>query len=97
MTQEEYKNKVSELNERHEQELQLLRREYAFANNPYKIGDTVTDHAGSIKIEKIQYTTDFSTNLPCCVYTGVELKKDGTPTKRESKRKVHQSNIQITQ
>ena len=30
---------------------------------------------------------------PCATYTGLELKKDGTPTKKESRRQVWQSNV----
>jgi len=93
MTQEEYKNKIAELTEKFELDKQTVRREYAFSNNPHKVGDVVTDHIGSIWIEKIQFTTDFISNLPCCIYTGVELKKNGTPTKKVNRRTVHQTNI----
>lgn len=93
MTQEEYTNKVAELTEKFELDKQSLRREYALSNNPYKVGDIVTDHIGSIVIEKIQHTISITHQYPFCVYTGLELKKDGTPTKKESKRAVYQTNI----
>lgn len=91
MTIEEYRQKRKELRERHWREEKELAKEYALANNPYSIGDLVTDHIGSIKIEKIQISEDISG--PCCVYYGLELKKDGTPTKRGEKRHVYQTNI----
>lgn len=67
---------------------------YASENNPYKIGDVVTDHIGSIIIEKISPSLSFGhASFPCCNYFGTELKKDGTPRKDGSKRSVHQTNI----
>ena len=94
MTTEEYKHKIAKLNETFEREKSLINREYAFSNNYLKKGDIVTDHLGSILIEKIQFTTSFTTGMPCCVYTGVELKKDGTPTKAAKIRSIHQTNIE---
>ncbi len=68
-----------------------LAREYAMANNPYKIGDKVTDHIGSIRIEKI--SAYLLGKKPCAMYYGLELKKDGTPKKKGDKRYVWQTNI----
>ena len=64
-------------------------KKYCNANNPYKIGDKFTDHAGTIIIEKIGYSNYTS---PCCTYFGVELKKDGNPRKDGSKRIAFQFN-----
>jgi len=93
MDAETYRKKLSDLKlEFHTKELSLA-TEFARANNPYKIGDIFTDKIGKIKIEKIQLTySHFSDNLPSCVYTGLELKKDGTPKKSGDKRTAWQSN-----
>jgi len=71
-----------------------LIKKYCDANNPYKVGDKFTDHMGTILIEKILYytSTSFQFCLPCCVYFGTELKKDGTPKKNGAKRRASQSN-----
>ena len=66
--------------------------EFVKANNPYKIGDKVTDHIGTIIIEKIACNWGYS-GVPCAVYFGVELNKDGKPNKRGNKRTAWQSNI----
>lgn len=63
---------------------------YCDANNPYKIGDTFTDHRCTIRIEKIQYHC--SEANPCCIYEGVILRKDGTPRKDGKKESCFQSN-----
>ena len=92
MTQEEYKSKLNEINKDYELKLKSLDKDYAFSNNPFKIGDIVTDHIGSIKIEEIKaYLSRFP--YPCCVYYGIELTKKGEPYKKGTKRKIYQSNI----
>ena len=61
-----------------------------------KIGDIVTDHTGSVKVERITFYRGFNDSLPVCVYHGIELKKDLTPTKKGDKREVYQNNIDWT-
>ena len=88
MNREELNQRLDELEiqfqENRTKEIML----YCLENNNYKVGDKFTDHIGSIIIEKINY----STSSFCCVYYGIELKKDGTPRKDGSKRQVWQSN-----
>lgn len=87
---EDYKSRLRQLAIDYEKAKQNLAREYALANNPYKVGDIFTDHIGSIAIERIGVY--LSSDAPHCVYNGLELKKDGTSTKRGNKRDAHQSN-----
>jgi hypothetical protein len=92
MTQEEYKSKLNDINKDYELKLKSLDKDYAFSNNPFKIGDIVTDHIGSIKIEEIKaYLSRFP--YPCCVYFGIEYTKKGKPNKRGNRRSIYQSNI----
>lgn len=65
--------------------------EYAHANNPYKEGDVVTDHIGSIRVEKIG--VHVSGGDAQCVYTGVQLKKDGQVSKVQNHTTIYQSNL----
>lgn len=67
--------------------------EYARSNNPIKMGDIITDHVGSIKVEGIKNTVP-SSEKPQCIYYGIELKKDLTPMKKQSNRHVYQQNLQ---
>lgn len=95
MTIEEYESRLKAIKERFEKESQELSKEYAFSNSNYSIGDIITDNVGSIKIERIQFSVggNFMRKYPECVFTGVELKKDLTPTKKGEKRKIYQSSI----
>ena len=92
MNYEEYLQKVKELESDFENKKTELMKEFIRANNPYKIGDKVTDHIGSIIIEKMGFACAYNFK-PCATYTGLELKKDGTPTKKGSRRQVWQSNL----
>jgi len=91
MNRKEYLQKLEELEIELKNKKVELMRDFVIENNPYKIGDKVTDHIGSIIIEKIGFSWGY--NNPCATYFGTELKKDGTPTKRLTKRTVWQSNI----
>ena len=92
---EEYESRLKVITENFENQKKHLAQEYAFSNSPYKEGDIITDSVGSIKIEFIQYTVggNFYSKYPQCVFTGIELKKDLTPTKKGEKRKINQSSI----
>jgi hypothetical protein len=89
MTKLELEEKIKKANEDHEHYLKSIMRDYCNANNPYKVGDKFTDHIGSIIIERMNYS--YGSN-PCCIYFGLDLKKDGTPTKKGTKRNAWQSN-----
>ena len=95
MTFEKYLEEVNNLLKRHKDERDQLALNYALAHNSIKKGDIATDHIGSIRVEKIlvDYSIIDKTRVPQCVYEGVELKKDGTPLKRATKRSVWQSNL----
>ncbi len=93
MTHEEYKLKKEGLEKQHRIVVNSLNRECALSNNKYQVGDIVTDHIGSIKIESIGVEISFGSGIPTCTYAGLELKKDLTPTKKLTKRQVWQSNI----
>lgn len=87
-----YFQKVKDLESEHYKRKEELMKEFVRSNDPYGIGDKVTDHIGTILIESKSYDWGFN-SFPGAVYFGVELKKDGTPNKKMSKRKVWQSNV----
>ena len=93
MTVEEYEIKLEAIRNAAISEEKKLKRECAFSNNPYSIGDIIEDHIGKIRIEKIRWVVTYNANIPECVYTGIVLKKDGTPAKKEESRQIWQSNI----
>ena len=93
-TFDEYKKRLQVIDNERQKQVNRLNIEFANANNPYTIGDKVTDHNGTILIEKINHTAGAYNHLPSCVYFGLELKKDGKPRKDNNKRNLWQSNIE---
>ncbi len=90
MKEQEYKDGLKQLEKEYAENKKQLAIKYAMSNNPFNIGDIFTDYIGSIRIDKIG--TYIGGGLPECMYHGVELKKDGTPTKKALRRTGYQSN-----
>ena len=93
MTQQEYKLELDRIDREYNSRKNNLYTEYALSNNPYKVGDIISDHIGSVKVESVSVYLDID-RLPMCVYTGTTLRKDLTPSKKNEKRKVYQGNIE---
>ena len=91
MNHDEYKIAQRNLAKEFEAKKRTLMKEYALANNSVKVGDTVTDHYQTIRVEKIEFYISYE--LPGCIYYGLELKKDGKPKKKEVKSCAYQSNL----
>jgi len=92
MTKEVYDKKWMQIKRSFEAAKDALYIEFAYANNPYRLGDIVTDRIGSIKIEEIRPYFGLD-KYPQCVYFGIEYTKKGEQNKRGNKRNVYQSNI----
>ena len=93
MTKEEFINAKSIIDEEANVKKKALSKEFSFSNNPYKIGDVITDHSGSLKITEIKWGYMGFGDTPMCVYIGTELLKSGLPEKRQINTKIYQSNI----
>ena len=92
MTLEEYKNQVKLLQEEHERKRFRLAFEYAISNNNVQVGDFVTDHVGTIKVDKISMFYD--KEIPSLIYYGQEYTKTGKQLKNGSERPVYQINVE---
>jgi len=92
---EEYNLGVKKIDEGAIKAKSALAKEYANANNPYKIGDVIKDHICSIRIEKIGYIIGSYSRLPECIYNGVVLLKGGAENKKGQRTDVYQSNIEL--
>ena len=57
-----------------------LRKQYAIEHNPVKVGDIVTDHYHTIRVEKMSL---YGHPIPFMRYQGTELTKQGVPKKRQ--------------
>lgn len=91
MEKEQLLATLKKLEETYENDRKKILKEYALSKNPFKQGDIITDHIGSVKFERIGFY--MRKDIAECTYTGAELKKDGTPKKNGSVRTVYQSNI----
>jgi len=60
-------------------------------NNSVKIGDIITDHIGSIKVEKIfLYRSELE---PSFIYSGKRYTKFNKPFKSGEKTRIYQINL----
>lgn len=53
--------------------IRAIQHQYAIENNPINIGDIITDHIGSIKVETIRVC--HNTKYPTCIYNGFVVTK----------------------
>ena len=87
MDKQEFINRLSEIKQRFQKEVDELGKQYAREHNPYKVGDIISDHIGAMQIERVLVVlgayVSVSFNEPYCRYYGIQLKKDGTPLKRQ--------------
>lgn len=91
MTLKQLFSRQQDLYNEYQQKVEELNAEFAIDNNPYVVGQLFRDHAGVIKIEKINVSIGHN-NRPCCVYFGPEMKLDGTPKKSGASREAWQCN-----
>ena len=71
--------------------IRAVQLQYAIVYYPINIGDIITDHIGSIRVETIRVC--HNTKYPTCVYNGFVVTKNGSISKRQIKRDVYQINI----
>ena len=94
MNKEEYLKANKALAEEFEKKQAQLARDYAYSNNDVKIGDIITDHCRTIRVEKFFWGYDFGSQMPCMFYRGTRLNKKGEPMKRDAdNNKVLQTDI----
>ncbi len=90
MTEKEYKDRLAKIEVAKEE----LDKEYAYSNNPYKIGDILKDHFHILKVESIKVERKFDSWEPECVYCGTQLTTKLEPKKRCGNTSVmYQSNV----
>lgn len=84
MNIDEYIKAEKDLKEEFEGKKKQLLKEFAFSNNPVKIGDVIKDHYKTIRVEKLLWGYNFGTPFSCMFYRGTRLNKKGEPVKREA-------------
>lgn len=90
MTIQELNEQIAYVRKEAEQAVDTLRKRYAIANNEYKIGDIISDQFVTIRIEDLKYSRNA---VPCMVYYGTRINKDGSDNKKGDKEHIYQSNV----
>ena len=80
MTAKELLEKTIALQRECNEKQSVLRKQYAIERNPVKLGDIVTDHYHTIRVERICV---IGQHKPYMKYHGTELTKKGEPKKRQ--------------
>ncbi len=89
MTKQELDNTIKELNKQHELAVNKVKKEYILANNPYKVGDVISDNTKTIQIQSVKY----SIHALCMVYEGYKVNKKGVLINKNKLETIYQSNI----
>lgn len=95
MTEEELEIELKRNKEVYEKEKLTLLKAFAIQNNPFNIGDKISDTNDTIIIDKIQFAYNFDNTRLMCRYLGFRLKKDGTPFKNGQIAAIYQSNAKL--
>ena len=95
MTKEEFNKRLNKLSEQFDKDKESLYMQYAKENCNIEIGDIVTDHFQTIKVEKMTYYYDCMRQMPVMIFYGTNYKKDGTISKRQQPTQVpvYQTNV----
>ena len=80
MTAKELQEKCMALQRECNEKQMELRKQYAIEHNPVKVGDIVSDHHHTIRVEKMGI---YGYPIPIMRYQGTELTKQGVPKKRQ--------------
>lgn len=84
MNKEDYLKAMKVLEEECEIKKKHLARKFVCSNNPVKIGDIITDHYKTIRVEQFLCGRNFGYTFPCMFYRGTRLNKKGEPMKRDA-------------
>jgi hypothetical protein len=92
MTRDEYEKQKSALRKAHNEQLKELAEEFALENSIADIGDFVTDHYHTVKVENIRVSIQGP--VPGCVYYGTTwLKSLKSQTKKPEYDACYQCNV----
>lgn len=87
MQRTDYDIQVAQIEQDCADKLELLKKEFALANNPYKKGQIVEDHYNRVRIEMV------SIHDTACVYRGISLTKKNVPKKNQDNNYIYQVNV----
>ena len=80
MTAKELLEKTIALQRECNEKQSVLRKQYAIERNPVKVGDIVTDHYHTIRVDEMSV---YGHPIPAMRYTGTEMTQKGVPKKHQ--------------
>ena len=92
MTREEFRKRIDAIKKEADERAMELCRAYAYAHNDVQIGDMISDHKSTIRVERIGMCVGFG-GIPEMRYCGPEYTKSGAPRKDGRFDWIYQSNI----
>ena len=93
MTKEEFDKRKTAINVEYERMKQDLYAKFAYENSTVMVDDIVEDHIGCGRVLRMKTTFAGFDSYPSLVYVCLEVKKDGTPKKKETYREIYQVNV----
>ena len=90
---QDYSKEINLLESKLKEKISLLAHEFVFSNNPYKIGDIITDEFSIIKIQKFKYCVGSKGYLPNICFIGIKLTKKLTIKKSGEIGRIWNSNV----
>ena len=90
MNKEQYKSQLDDLISSHSNAVSALKWKYVQENKKLNIGDIAKSRDGKIliKIDTIQYSEDYHSEIPITVYSGFILTKKMEPRKDKQRFSV---------
>ena len=95
MTEQDFDAEIIRIESEAKIQKNKLYIKYAESNRTNNVGDIITDHLCTIKVEKFVVRFPGLSRYPSIVYSGIKLKKDLTPYKNGDWDTIWQSNIKI--
>lgn len=93
MNKQELKQEIDKIEKYCNDEKIIIYKKYICDNNPVNIGDIVTDHYHTLKVESIKY--HICGDGSCAIYYGAELNKDGSIRKQKRSDHLYQLNMKF--
>lgn len=86
---------ITVIEDKARKEISKILFEFSKSVNKIQIGDMITDHYHTIEVNQTVHQTSVNQKSITIVYKGIELKKDGNPTKKQNDTVMYESNIEF--
>ena len=96
MTEKEFMRAINKIKSEQSEKIKAVRAQYAEDNNPVKIGDMISDHYQTLKVERFCiHSASFKREFPFYSYHGPLITKAGKPFKSGKRGRIYQTQLKI--